>query len=166
MSPVRELHNPKRDASSVAHGAPVRRDISHGIQRRGASPHGDNDYPHVMTGVDKLRGEGYTGSGIRLAVIDSGIDYKHPALGGCFGKGCLVEYGWNLLTNTSDPWEGKAGHGIFEFKALIWITPLTFYRNSRLWNHRCPTQSLWIHWCRPERDPRSLQDPWTATRQV
>ncbi|CAG8093582.1 unnamed protein product [Penicillium salamii] len=64
-----------------------------------------------MTGVDKLRGEGYTGSGIRLAVIDSGIDYKHPALGGCFGKGCLVEYGWNLLTNTSDPWEGKAGHG-------------------------------------------------------
>ncbi|CAG8118329.1 unnamed protein product [Penicillium olsonii] len=111
VSPVREMHHPQREASSVAHGAPVRRDLSHGLQRRGPSAHGDNDYPHIMTGVDKLRREGYTGSGIRVAVVDSGVDYKHPALGGCFGKGCLVEYGWNFLTNTSDPWEGQAGHG-------------------------------------------------------
>ncbi len=33
--------------------------------------------PHVMTGVDKLHIEGYTGAGISIAVIDSGVDYRH-----------------------------------------------------------------------------------------
>jgi subtilisin family serine protease len=28
---------------------------------------------HVMTQVDKLRGEGFTGKGIKIAVIDSGV---------------------------------------------------------------------------------------------
>ncbi|KAH7162210.1 peptidase S8/S53 domain-containing protein [Dactylonectria estremocensis] len=53
--------------------------------------------PHVMTQVDKLRGEGYTGKGVKLAVIDSGVDYKHPALGGCFGDGCLVTFGTDFV---------------------------------------------------------------------
>ncbi|KAH8738208.1 peptidase S8/S53 domain-containing protein [Ilyonectria robusta] len=53
--------------------------------------------PHVMTQVDKLREEGYTGKGVKVAVIDSGIDYKHPALGGCFGDGCLVSFGTDLV---------------------------------------------------------------------
>ena len=30
---------------------------------------------------------GYTGAGIKVAVMDSGIDYDHPDLGGCFGPG-------------------------------------------------------------------------------
>ncbi|OQE13684.1 hypothetical protein PENFLA_c044G06886 [Penicillium flavigenum] len=111
VSPVRELHQPKREVSSVAHGAPIRRSVApHGLRRR-SSDHGDNDFPHIMSGVDKLRQEGYLGSGIRVAVVDSGIDYKHPALGGCFGKGCLVEFGFNFLENTTDPWEGHSGHG-------------------------------------------------------
>lgn len=25
------------------------------------------------------------------------MDYKHPALGGCFGKGCLVSFGYDLV---------------------------------------------------------------------
>ena len=29
---------------------------------------------HAMTGVDKLHEEGYTGSGIKVAVIDTGVD--------------------------------------------------------------------------------------------
>ncbi|KAI2396011.1 hypothetical protein LOZ67_002684 [Ophidiomyces ophidiicola] len=67
---------------------------------------------HKATGVDQLRKAGYTGKGIRVAVIDSGIDYKHPALGGCFGKGCLVEYGKNLFgTPSDDPFEGRHYHG-------------------------------------------------------
>ncbi|KAJ5479059.1 hypothetical protein N7530_004568 [Penicillium desertorum] len=111
VSPVRELHQPKREVSSVAHGAPIRRSVApYGLRRRSAD-HGDNDFPHIMSGVDKLRQEGYLGSGIRVAVVDSGIDYKHPALGGCFGKGCLVEFGFNFLENTTDPWEGHSGHG-------------------------------------------------------
>ncbi|KAK5655870.1 hypothetical protein OQA88_5409 [Cercophora sp. LCS_1] len=63
----------------------------------------DDTYsPHVMTQVDKLRARGITGKGIRIAVIDSGIDYKHPALGGCFGPGCLVSYGTDFFGDSED----------------------------------------------------------------
>lgn len=34
---------------------------------------------------------GYSGNGITVCVIDSGINYTHPALGGCFGSGCKVK---------------------------------------------------------------------------
>lgn len=36
----------------------------------------NQDSTHVMTGVDRLHAEGYFGSNIRIAVIDSGVDYK------------------------------------------------------------------------------------------
>jgi hypothetical protein len=32
--------------------------------------------PHVMCGVDKLHAQGYTGEGIFVAIIDSGVDYR------------------------------------------------------------------------------------------
>lgn len=57
----------------------------------------DTFSPHVMTQVDKLRAKGITGKGIKIAVIDTGIDYKHPALGGCFGDGCHVAFGTDLV---------------------------------------------------------------------
>jgi len=47
---------------------------------------------HVMTQVDLLKKKGFTGKGIRVGVVDTGIDYRHPALGGCFGEGCLVSF--------------------------------------------------------------------------
>lgn len=47
---------------------------------------------HVMGGVDKLRAEGLTGKGIFVAIVDTGIDYLHPALGGGFGEGYKVAY--------------------------------------------------------------------------
>lgn len=31
---------------------------------------------------------------MQVAVIDSGVYYLHPALGGCFGQGCKVEFGY------------------------------------------------------------------------
>ncbi len=40
---------------------------------------------------------GLTGSGIRVAVMDTGIDYDHPDLGGCFGPGCRVEVGYDFV---------------------------------------------------------------------
>lgn len=119
VSPVREVQHVKGKVSSVAHDTHVRRNAgSHSFRRRDTAGHESNDYPHIMTGVDKLRQEGYLGTGIRVAVADSGIDYKHPALGGCFGKGCLVEFGFNFLENTTDPWEGHAGHGMFTRRIL------------------------------------------------
>ncbi|KAF9905216.1 hypothetical protein EC991_001919 [Linnemannia zychae] len=72
---------------------------------------------HHMTGVDivhrKLK---LTGKGVKVGVIDTGIDYKHPAFAapgaaeGCFsryGKNCRVKYGWDFVgdafTGENDP---------------------------------------------------------------
>ncbi|EGO57967.1 hypothetical protein NEUTE1DRAFT_82047 [Neurospora tetrasperma FGSC 2508] len=81
----------------------------------------DTFSPHLMTQVNKFRDSGITGKGIKIAVIDTGIDYLHPALGGCFGPGCLVSYGTDLVgddfngSNTpvpdSDPMDTCNGHG-------------------------------------------------------
>ncbi|KAH8693365.1 peptidase [Phaeosphaeriaceae sp. PMI808] len=78
--------------------------------------------PHVMTQIDKLRAEGITGKGFRVAVIDSGVDYTHPALGGCFGPGCLVDVGYDFVGDNfrpgvtpaipdGDPMDNCFGHG-------------------------------------------------------
>lgn len=40
---------------------------------------------------------GLTGAGIRVAVMDTGIDYDNPDLGGCFGPGCRVEGGYDFV---------------------------------------------------------------------
>ncbi|CCA68627.1 related to subtilisin-like serine protease [Serendipita indica DSM 11827] len=52
---------------------------------------------HIMTGVDKLHAEGRFGAGVKIGVIDTGIDYKHPALGGCLGGNCLVKSGYDFV---------------------------------------------------------------------
>ncbi|OAQ62482.1 subtilisin [Pochonia chlamydosporia 170] len=76
--------------------------------------------PHIMTQIDKLHAKGITGKGVKIAVVDTGIDYKHPALGGCFGQGCLVSFGTDLVgddytgENTPHPDPDPmdcAGHG-------------------------------------------------------
>ncbi|KAG6170869.1 hypothetical protein E4U24_007695 [Claviceps purpurea] len=67
------------------------------VMRDGTLPK-DTFAPHVMTQVDRLRAKGITGKGVKVAVIDSGIDFTHPALGnGCFGKGCLVSFGTDFV---------------------------------------------------------------------
>ncbi|KAI9598607.1 peptidase S8/S53 domain-containing protein [Syncephalis fuscata] len=55
-------------------------------------------YYHSMTGVETLHSKyNLEGQGIKVGVIDSGIDYMHPALGGCFGTNCRVAYGWDFV---------------------------------------------------------------------
>jgi minor extracellular serine protease Vpr len=51
-----------------------------------------------MTGADIAQSElGLSGWGVTVAVIDGGIDYDHPDLGGCFGPGCRVNKGFDLV---------------------------------------------------------------------
>jgi minor extracellular serine protease Vpr len=52
----------------------------------------------AMTGADIAQTEmGLTGKGVRVAVMDTGVDYHHPDLGGCFGPGCRVYTGWDFV---------------------------------------------------------------------
>ena len=62
----------------------------------------DNYAVHQMGGVDKLRAEGYTGDGLFVAIIDTGVDYNHPLLGGGFGPGHKIAYGTDLVGNAYD----------------------------------------------------------------
>lgn len=51
------------------------------------------------------------GTGMSVAVIDTGVDYKNPALGGGFGPGSKVIAGYNFASNTSDPIATTSQHG-------------------------------------------------------
>src|SRR5260370_29198297 len=52
----------------------------------------------AMTGANIVQNTlGFKGTGVKVAVIDTGIDYHHPDLGGCFGGGCRVEKGWGFV---------------------------------------------------------------------
>ena len=93
-------------------------DSNVGANRRRAT---DDYYPHVMSQVDLLHKAGFTGKGIRIGVVDTGIDYTHPILGGCLGPDCIVTHGWDsvghddLIGNSipepdDDPMD-CAGHG-------------------------------------------------------
>jgi subtilisin family serine protease len=53
---------------------------------------------------------GTRGAGVRVAVIDSGIDYTHPALGGGIGSGLKVMGGWDFVDDDADPMD-VYGHG-------------------------------------------------------
>ncbi|RKP35515.1 peptidase S8/S53 domain-containing protein, partial [Dimargaris cristalligena] len=78
---------------------------------------------HVHTGVSTLASTyGTTGAGVKIGIIDSGIDYTHPAFGNCFKTtNCKVGYGYDLVgdvftgSNTpqpkANPLDQCNGHG-------------------------------------------------------
>ncbi|KAM3433199.1 hypothetical protein MY4824_006122 [Beauveria thailandica] len=66
----------------------------------------------AMTQVDKMHAAGFKGEGIKVAIVDTGVDYTHEALGGCFGPGCKVAFGHNFADDgeKGDPKDCQ-GHG-------------------------------------------------------
>ncbi|PPQ89471.1 hypothetical protein CVT25_011997 [Psilocybe cyanescens] len=76
---------------------------------------------HLLTGVDKLHAQGIIGAGVKIGILDTGIDYNHPTLGGGIGSNFLVIGGYDFVgdaydgSNTpipdSDPHDNCQGHG-------------------------------------------------------
>ncbi len=60
--------------------------------------------------MEDADGQAVTGGGVRVAVIDSGIDYDHPDLGGPGFPNSRVITGYNFVSDTIDPWD-DIGHG-------------------------------------------------------
>jgi subtilisin family serine protease len=54
---------------------------------------------------------GVDGTGMTVAVIDTGVDYNNPALGGGFGPNAKVVAGYDFATNTPDPMATGSQHG-------------------------------------------------------
>jgi subtilisin family serine protease len=67
--------------------------------------------PHIR--ADKVwSSTGMRGAGVVVAVIDSGIDYNHVALGGGFGTNHKVIGGWDFVDDDADPMD-SFGNGTF-----------------------------------------------------
>lgn len=60
------------------------------------------ELPELQSSTDMIRApevveSGYDGTGVKVAIIDTGIDYTHPALGGCLGTACRVARGYDFV---------------------------------------------------------------------
>jgi subtilisin family serine protease len=56
-------------------------------------------------------GDKLNGTGIKIGILDTGVDYTHPDLGGCFGPDCKVAGGYDFVDNDNDPFDTFSGHG-------------------------------------------------------
>ncbi|KAK4088649.1 hypothetical protein Purlil1_6860 [Purpureocillium lilacinum] len=120
-----EIHSvPKLPDQHLARASMTKRAT---LTARDDNPTKDDYTTHIMTQVDKLHAKGITGKGVKIAIVDTGeltahiqVDYKHPALGGCFGPGCHISFGtdlagddytgYNTPTPDNDPMD-CIGHG-------------------------------------------------------
>ena len=62
-----------------------------------------------LIGADIPRSQGFEGNGIKIAIIDTGIDYNHPDLFG-FGPTGKVIGGYDFVDNDEQPMDTN-GHG-------------------------------------------------------
>jgi hypothetical protein len=71
------------------------------------------DTPDLVQATDLWENEEFpnTGQGVRIAILDTGVDYTHPDLGnGCYGEGCKVIGGYDFVNNDNDPMDDQM-HG-------------------------------------------------------
>ncbi|KAI8817914.1 peptidase S8/S53 domain-containing protein [Fimicolochytrium jonesii] len=54
-------------------------------------------FTSIETGVQAAHDAGHFGKGVTVAVIDTGVYYKHPALGGGYGPGFKIKGGYDLV---------------------------------------------------------------------
>ena len=73
-----------------------------------------DDVHNIEYNGNRLKGKGQV-----ICVIDTGIDYTHPDLGGCIGPNCRVIGGYDFANNDADPMDEGTGHGTHVAGILI-----------------------------------------------
>ncbi|KAJ1932390.1 hypothetical protein FBU59_006386, partial [Linderina macrospora] len=68
-------------------------------------------YMHYATGVNKVvQNLGFTGKGVKIGIVDSGVDFNHPELGNCWKTpGCMWQYGADFV---GDDYDSKSPHAV------------------------------------------------------
>ena len=67
----------------------------------------------AMTQADIAQNNlGLTGRGVRVAILDTGVDYDHPDLGGCFGPGCRVAKGYDFVGDAFNADPSSPGYNL------------------------------------------------------
>ncbi|KAJ1984260.1 hypothetical protein H4R34_000772 [Dimargaris verticillata] len=131
-----------------------RRPSKPGLHRRGDPPQKGPlvNLAHESTGVNQVHSElGLKGKGIKVGVLDTGLDYRHSAFGSCFKtENCRVAYGHDLVGDDydgllnpvaipdDDPYDSCVGHGTHvagiiagndkEFQGVVPEATLGIYR--------------------------------------
>ncbi|WP_448546983.1 S8 family serine peptidase [Thalassotalea fusca] len=88
-----------------------------------------------------------TGQGVTVAVIDTGIDYNHSDLGGCFGEGCKVAGGYDYLNGDDDPMDVH-GHGthvagiIAANGSMTGVAPAATLYAYKVCDYTCPHEAI------------------------
>lgn len=90
--PVHLINIPKPVASADKSAESLKK-----RQEETSYPDWPNIHPHLLTNVDQAHEMGFDGRDVVIAIIDSGVEYEHPALGGGFGPGFKFEGGWDLV---------------------------------------------------------------------
>ncbi|OTA94907.1 hypothetical protein M434DRAFT_381946 [Hypoxylon sp. CO27-5] len=84
-----------------------------------------------MAGVDKLHQLGIKGKGVKIGIVDTGVDYRHPALGGGVGPDFKIAGGWSWLSDNGTAVESDnflttcygGGHGT-HVAGIVGMNPL------------------------------------------
>ncbi|KAM0245454.1 hypothetical protein ACHAP5_005410 [Fusarium lateritium] len=127
---------------------------------KGPSSAARNYSIHHWTGVDKLHAAGIRGKGSTVAIIDTGIDYTHKALGGCFGPGCKVKGGYDLV---GAEWQT---HNVKKHPKQPDNDPMDYQGHGTHVAGIIAAENEWLTGVAPDAELLIYKDPWETDEET
>ncbi|KAH8706750.1 peptidase S8/S53 domain-containing protein [Ilyonectria robusta] len=115
---------------------------------------------HQWTGVDRLHAKGIRGKGATVAIIDTGIDYTHEALGGCFGPGCKIVGGYDLV---GPNWDTKYDE---KFPKRPDEDPMDFHGHGTHVAGIIAADNSWLTGVAPDAELLIYKEPWETDEET